>query len=55
MDKMALKHLLALFKRLSHVTHFYKDTIPLRDPLLSVRMSPKIFHFNVCIRNMGQG
>ena len=20
------------FKRLSHVTHFYKDTVPLRDP-----------------------
>ena len=33
--------LLTCLKRVSHVTHFYKDTIPMRDPLL-VRLGPKL-------------
>ena len=42
--------LLACFERLSHVTHFYKDTIPMRDSL-SVRLGPRITLSNILSTN----
>ena len=41
--------LLALFERVSHVTHFYTNTKPMRGPL-SVLLGPRIFYFSITVR-----